>query len=217
MKASLTFPNGRFDDQVDSLSQFLGWADFSKRFRARSGRTTVCTDRSRLDRPREHRIPNLVDTGPFHGADWPSRLGGRRGAMRAIGQAAQHGRRAKPPHRRPPSFVRRRRPRAACGARIAAQPAPIRRAQDGGEMGPYQRDLVVEGRGEADRASGGQRSRSRSHNLNHGRNWGCRKPLRNCRANTSGNPPVSEIDLTGATIYCQLSLIISAPATGRAV
>ena len=27
----LAFPNGRFDDQVDSLSQFLGWAERSKR------------------------------------------------------------------------------------------------------------------------------------------------------------------------------------------
>ncbi len=34
----LAFPNGRFDDQVDSLSQFLGWAEHHKRFRARSGR-----------------------------------------------------------------------------------------------------------------------------------------------------------------------------------
>ena len=34
----MAFPNGRFDDQVDSLSQFLGWAEHIKRFRARSGR-----------------------------------------------------------------------------------------------------------------------------------------------------------------------------------
>ncbi len=34
----MAFPNGRFDDQVDSLSQFLGWAEHHKRFRARSGR-----------------------------------------------------------------------------------------------------------------------------------------------------------------------------------
>ncbi len=34
----MAFPNGRFDDQVDSLSQFLGWAEHNKRFRARSGR-----------------------------------------------------------------------------------------------------------------------------------------------------------------------------------
>ncbi len=33
----MAFPNGRFDDQVDSLSQFLGWAEHNKRFRARSG------------------------------------------------------------------------------------------------------------------------------------------------------------------------------------
>jgi len=32
----MAFPNGRFDDQVDSLSQFLGWAEHNKRFRARS-------------------------------------------------------------------------------------------------------------------------------------------------------------------------------------
>lgn len=35
----LAFPNGRFDDQVDSLSQFLGWAERDKRFRVRCGRT----------------------------------------------------------------------------------------------------------------------------------------------------------------------------------
>ncbi len=34
----MAFPNGRFDDQVDSLSQFLGWVEHNKRFRARSGR-----------------------------------------------------------------------------------------------------------------------------------------------------------------------------------
>ncbi|MCH9000184.1 MAG: phage terminase large subunit [Proteobacteria bacterium] len=34
----MAFPNGRFDDQVDSLSQFLGWAEHNKRFRVRSGR-----------------------------------------------------------------------------------------------------------------------------------------------------------------------------------
>ena len=34
----MAFPNGRFDDQVDSLSQFLGWAETNKRFRVRSGR-----------------------------------------------------------------------------------------------------------------------------------------------------------------------------------
>ena len=32
----MAFPNGRFDDQVDSLSQFLRWAEHNKRFRARS-------------------------------------------------------------------------------------------------------------------------------------------------------------------------------------
>ncbi len=35
----LAFPNGRFDDQVDSLSQFLGWAEHHKRFRVGSCRT----------------------------------------------------------------------------------------------------------------------------------------------------------------------------------
>ncbi len=34
----MAFPNGRFDHQVDSFSQFLGWAEHNKRFRARSGR-----------------------------------------------------------------------------------------------------------------------------------------------------------------------------------
>ena len=34
----MAFPNGRFDDQVDSLSQFLGWAEFNKRNRVVSGR-----------------------------------------------------------------------------------------------------------------------------------------------------------------------------------
>ncbi len=34
----MAFPNGRFDDQVDSLSQFLGWAERNKRFRVGSGR-----------------------------------------------------------------------------------------------------------------------------------------------------------------------------------
>ena len=33
----MAFPNGRFDDQVDSLSQFLGWAEHRKRFRVGSG------------------------------------------------------------------------------------------------------------------------------------------------------------------------------------
>ncbi len=34
----MAFPNGRFDHQVDSFSQFLGWAEHNKRFSARSGR-----------------------------------------------------------------------------------------------------------------------------------------------------------------------------------
>ena len=34
----MAFPNGRFDDQVDSLSQFLGWVEYYKRNRVRSGR-----------------------------------------------------------------------------------------------------------------------------------------------------------------------------------
>ncbi len=34
----LAFPNGRFDDQVDSLSQFLGWAEHKKRYRVGSSR-----------------------------------------------------------------------------------------------------------------------------------------------------------------------------------
>ena len=34
----LAFPNGKFDDQVDSLSQFLAWAEYRKRSRARSSR-----------------------------------------------------------------------------------------------------------------------------------------------------------------------------------
>ena len=34
----MAFPNGRFDDQVDSLSQFLGWVEYNKRNRVRSGR-----------------------------------------------------------------------------------------------------------------------------------------------------------------------------------
>ena len=33
----MAFPNGPFDDQVDSLSQFLGWAERNKRSRARCG------------------------------------------------------------------------------------------------------------------------------------------------------------------------------------
>ena len=33
----MAFPNARFDDQVDSLSQFVGWAEHSKRFRVRCG------------------------------------------------------------------------------------------------------------------------------------------------------------------------------------
>jgi predicted phage terminase large subunit-like protein len=33
----MAFPNGRFDDQVDSLSQFLRWAEDNKRFRVRCG------------------------------------------------------------------------------------------------------------------------------------------------------------------------------------
>ena len=34
----MAFPNGRFDDQVDSLSQLLGWAEHKKRIRVGSGR-----------------------------------------------------------------------------------------------------------------------------------------------------------------------------------
>jgi predicted phage terminase large subunit-like protein len=34
----MAFPNGRHNDQVDSLSQFRGWAERNKRFRIRSGR-----------------------------------------------------------------------------------------------------------------------------------------------------------------------------------
>ncbi len=34
----MAFPNGRFDDQVDSLSQFLGWAERNKRNRVVCGR-----------------------------------------------------------------------------------------------------------------------------------------------------------------------------------
>ncbi len=34
----MAFPYGRFDDQVDSLSQFLGWAERNKRNRVVSGR-----------------------------------------------------------------------------------------------------------------------------------------------------------------------------------
>ena len=73
----------------------------------------------------------------FMEADWPSRLGARRSAMRGIGQVAQRGRRAKPPHRRPQSFVHWRR----CA--LLAVPAPQRnpRLSSGqticGEMGHY--------------------------------------------------------------------------------
>lgn len=35
----LAFPNGKFDDQVDSVSQFLGWAEYHHRHRVRSGST----------------------------------------------------------------------------------------------------------------------------------------------------------------------------------
>jgi predicted phage terminase large subunit-like protein len=34
----LAFPGGRYDDQVDSLSQFLGWAEHYRRFRPGNGR-----------------------------------------------------------------------------------------------------------------------------------------------------------------------------------
>ena len=33
----MAFPNGRFDDQVDNLSQFVGWAEHRKPFRVRCG------------------------------------------------------------------------------------------------------------------------------------------------------------------------------------
>ena len=39
----MAFPNGRYDDQVDSVSQFLGWADWHKRNRSRSGRSVGLT------------------------------------------------------------------------------------------------------------------------------------------------------------------------------
>ena len=35
----MAFPNGKFDDQVDSLSQMLNWAEQGKRNRVRYGRT----------------------------------------------------------------------------------------------------------------------------------------------------------------------------------
>ncbi len=34
----MALPNGRFDDQFDNLSQFLGWAEHNNRFRVRYGR-----------------------------------------------------------------------------------------------------------------------------------------------------------------------------------
>lgn len=33
----LAFPNGKFDDQVDSLSQFLWWTEHKKRNRSSTG------------------------------------------------------------------------------------------------------------------------------------------------------------------------------------
>ena len=34
----LAFPRGRFDDRVDGLPQFLGWAEYQKRSRPGGGR-----------------------------------------------------------------------------------------------------------------------------------------------------------------------------------
>ncbi len=34
----MALPKGQFDEQVDSLLQFLGWADHNNRFRVRYGR-----------------------------------------------------------------------------------------------------------------------------------------------------------------------------------
>ncbi len=34
----MALPNGRFDDQFDNLSQFLGWAEHNKRNRVRYSR-----------------------------------------------------------------------------------------------------------------------------------------------------------------------------------
>ncbi len=59
------------------------------------------------------------------------------------GQAAQRGLKASPPHRRPPSCVRWRRCDLLVVSGTTAQPAPSQRTQDGGEMGPYHRDLVL--------------------------------------------------------------------------
>ena len=81
-------------------------------------------------RARHALIPNLVDTDPFHGGGLALLV---RRATRPEGQAAP----PKAAIRCPPVSLR-----AAWGARTAAHPAPIRRAKDGGEMGPYQRDLV---------------------------------------------------------------------------
>jgi len=62
--------------------------------------------------------------------------------MRDIGQAPRRGRTANPPHRRPPSFARRRR----CELLVVHAPRRNSRLSDGqnlgGEMGPYQWDLV---------------------------------------------------------------------------
>ncbi len=102
------------------------------RFRLRVGATRTDSTRPqnrigpRSRRPRLagagmrcYLIPSLVDTDPFHGGGLalPVRRGLRRGAGRDAG------------------------PRVPDGGQ-AAQRAPIRRATDGGEMGPYQRDLV---------------------------------------------------------------------------
>jgi predicted phage terminase large subunit-like protein len=35
----MQFPNGKFDDQVDSVSQFLSWVDYQRRHRVRFGTT----------------------------------------------------------------------------------------------------------------------------------------------------------------------------------
>ncbi len=83
-------------------------------------------------------IPNLTDIDPFHGGVLAFRLGAGRSAVWGTGQGPLRGRKANTPHRRPPSFVRRRR----CGLLVVHAPRRNPRLSDGqnlgGEMGQYQ-------------------------------------------------------------------------------
>ena len=72
-----------------------------------------------------------------------TRLGASRRAIWVIGQAAQRRRWADFPHRRPGSPAPWSASRTACGTRTTALSVPSQRTGEPGQMGHYQRPLVL--------------------------------------------------------------------------